>query len=179
MSRDDGFPIADVDTGLLGDPKVRRLVRTSKDRQDAATTLLLYVSLILESWEHGERVTFDDGAPLWWIGEDDADRLAALQRVGLLDQDGMIPERSWESWYGPARDRREVARIAGREGNRRRWDRSANGSGSGSDSGTDRVPIGKRSPSVPSNPTNRPPRATAREKRAPRSLGDVIGEMEI
>lgn len=183
MSRDDGFAIADVDTGLLSDPKVLRLVRRAR-AEDApvdipATALLLYVSLVLSSWEAGERLAFDDGLPAWWI-DDGLHYQTALTNAGLLDAEGRIPEASWESWFGPARDRRDAARTAGREGNRRRWHPGANGSPSGPDSGSDRVAIRSPSPSVPTVPTDRLSRARAREaKAAPRPLGDVLREMEL
>jgi len=173
MSRDSGFAVADLDTGLLSDPKVLRLVRRARAEEapDAvpATALLLYVSLVLSSWEAGERLPFDDGLPAFWI-DDGINYQTALTNAGLLDAEGRIPEASWESWFGPARDRRDAARTAGREGARRRWHPGANGSPSQPDS----------NPNARSDRTDRSDqRGRARARSAPRPLGEVLGEMEL
>ena len=42
--------------------------------------------------------------------------LAALREAGLLDDENRIPQRSWDSWFGPANERREQRREAGRLG---------------------------------------------------------------
>jgi len=176
MSRDDGFPIADVDTGLWSDPKVKALVRLQRDETRSLVTLALYHALILESWGAGERLTLDQAAPAWSTADLGPIR-GDLASVGLTDRRGRLPVESWSRWFTPARDRRETAREAGREGNRRRWK-----------SGTDRVPIPHAIPDRPSvRPTDRPIRARARVRaeepgRAQngdtRPLGDIIKEID-
>jgi hypothetical protein len=114
MSRSEGFPIADVDVGILDDPKVRALVRSTKDEALVARAMVAYMAVVTGSWGRGERVTLEDAVPLWINSvEDLAERLAS---VGLLDAEGRIPERSWESWFRPAWDRREERRESGRKG---------------------------------------------------------------
>jgi len=175
VSRDDGFAIADVDTGLWSDPKVKALVRLQRDETRSLVTLALYHALILESWGAGERLSLDQAAPAWSTA-DLGPLTADLATVGLVDRRGKLPVESWSRWFGPARDRRETAREAGRKGNRSRWK-----------SGTDRDPIAPAIPDRPSDrPTDRPPRARARaraEKPAraaaktngdPRPLSDIL-----
>lgn len=173
MSSRDGFLHADVDVGLMTDPKVLRLVR-STPRDRIATAILLYASLLLASWREGKRLTLEDGLPAWWTDDPEIYR-ATLRSAGLLDRTGRIPARSWETWYGFARDRRERARESGREGNRVRWqsrrDRVAIGSRSQSDSQTDSQ----------SNARPRARRASKEPARAngdPRPLGDILQEID-
>ena len=59
MSRDDGFPTADLDVKFLRDPKVRRLRRLLPDGEAPAAEHL-YLSVVLSSWEDGYRVALDD-----------------------------------------------------------------------------------------------------------------------
>lgn len=174
MSRDDGFAIADVDTGFWSDPKVKALVRLQRDETRSLVTLALFNALLLESWGAGERLTLDQAAPAWSTA--DLGPLATdLQAVGLVDARGRIPVESWHRWFTPARDRREAAREAGREGNRRRWHK-----------GKDRDPIAPAIPDRPTDrPTDRPPRARARARakepaRAPdpRPLGDILASID-
>lgn len=114
MSRSEGFPIADVDVGILDDPKVRALVRSTRDEALVARTMVAYMAVVTSSWGRGERVTLEDAVPLWITGIDDlSERLTA---VGLLDAEARIPERSWTSWFQPAWDRREERRESGRKG---------------------------------------------------------------
>lgn len=114
MSRDDGFPTADLSVGFLRDVKVRRL-RQYGDEQ-AAT--LLYLAVVLSSWEEGYRLTADEADS---AVSATPERTTALQAVGLLDSEGMVPVRVWEAWFRPAWERREAKRAGGVEGNRRRW----------------------------------------------------------
>lgn len=115
MSGRDGFARADIDTSLLDDPKIKALVRSvDMDDSSAARAIVLYVSVVLASWAHGERVPAVDAAPIWLnIGLVDVKSLVSL---GLLDDDERIPNEAWETWYGPAQERRRIARAAGREG---------------------------------------------------------------
>jgi len=115
MSRDEGFRNADVDVGLLDDPKVRQLVRSTRDEALVARCLVAYVATLTSSWGQGQRVALEDAAPLWMTGVSDLrDRLVD---VGLIDPDGRIPERAWESWYGQAQQRKENLRERWRRAN--------------------------------------------------------------
>lgn len=155
MSRDGGFPIADLDVGLLDDPKVRTLVRSTRDEAIVARCMVAFIAVILASWRQGERVTLDEAAPLWLTGLDDlAER---LRDAGLLDADGRVPEKSWIGWFGPASDRRATRRFEGavnglvshgmtreaaiREAKRRQSEV------------TSELPLGDLDPSVPSVPS--------------------------
>src|SRR5262245_9075209 len=117
MSRDEGFAIADVDVGYLDDPKVRRLIRSTTGESDdslVARCVVLHVAVLLASWRGGDRVAVDDAAPIWL--SDVPDLVERLAAAGLLDDTGRIPEGPWESWFGPARDRRNAKREGGRKG---------------------------------------------------------------
>src|SRR4051794_18579334 len=89
VSREDGFRVADVDAGLLDDPKMRHLWRRLQDPATMAQAALLYVAVILASWGAGDRRTADEAAPIWL--DPSGDLLSALQEAGLLDGDGLIP----------------------------------------------------------------------------------------
>jgi len=115
MSRDDGFAIADVDAGLYADPKVVALARRLRDPRSAAVHVALYEALVLGSWGAGERITFEEALPAWWL-EDVDDVRANLAAVGLVDVDGRIPDHAWEAWFQPAWDRRETRRAKARKG---------------------------------------------------------------
>lgn len=115
MSRDNGFTLADIDTGLYADAKVRRLARLLRDPRETAVHVALYEALLLGSWADGERVTLEDAAPAWWL--DPVDDIAAnLEKVHLIDAEGRIPEHAWESFYLPAWERRERRRHSGKLG---------------------------------------------------------------
>lgn len=153
MSRDAGFPIADLDAGLLADPKVVALARRLKDPRQTAAHVALYAAVILESWASGERATLDAAAPAWWLDDLD-DVLANLQAVGLLDSEGRVPEHAWDSWYMPAAERREASRDRWRRASAAARERAK---GVIDDSARSHAP-----PTVPSVPfpTNRPSAAT-------------------
>lgn len=119
MSRAAGFSRADIDTGLLADPKVVRLVRQVRDPNAIAVATCLYVGLVLASWKAGERVTLDESLPAWFLDPVD-DVRAALAAAELVDADGRIPAHAWESWYDPAYSSREKLRDKWAEANRRR-----------------------------------------------------------
>lgn len=117
MSRDDGFGHADVDVGLLDDPKVRQLIRSTRDESLIARCLVAYTAVVLASWERGAPVSLEDAAPLWLTGlEDIGERLIA---VGLLGDDKRIPPKPWEAWFGVAVARRERGRDRWRRWNER------------------------------------------------------------
>jgi hypothetical protein len=141
MSRDDGFAIADVDTGYFSDPKVVALARRLRNPVQTAAHLALYQALVLGSWGAGARITFDEALPAWWLEPPDEIR-SNLAAVGLIDADGRIPKRAWTSWYLPAHTRREARRESGRLG--------------GTTSGTNRRKTSGE-PSVEQRPTDAQP----------------------
>ena len=114
MSRDDGFPIADVDVRLLDDGKVRLLWRRLQDPVLMCQAMTIYLAALLASWGAGERVAVTEAAPIWL--EPATAVLDALAAVGLLDAEECIPDRVWQGWYGPAHERREAKRAGGRVG---------------------------------------------------------------
>lgn len=118
MSRDDGFDVADVATGLYDDPKVKALWHELGDQGRMGHALTLYVATVLASWRHGCRVTLDTAAPVWM--EPDSSLVAALQAVKLLDKTRKVPIRAWNGWFGVAESRREKLRAKWRRDNERR-----------------------------------------------------------
>jgi hypothetical protein len=157
MTRDEGFQVADVSTSILDDPKVRALVRLQRDPSSVSRAVVIYVATVTASWAAGCRVSADEAVPLWMDPEDAKADMGALVQVGLLDDGHRVPSHAWEGWFAPARNRRDAARAAGREGNRRRWHPDATPTSSGPDrhpittpSGSDPRPF---LPSVPTVPT--------------------------
>ena len=118
MSRDDGFDVADVATGLYDDPKVKALWHELCDQGRMGHALTLYMATVLASWRHGCRVTLDTAAPVWM--EPDSSLVAALQAVKLLDKTRKVPIRAWNGWFGVAESRREKLRAKWRRDNERR-----------------------------------------------------------
>jgi hypothetical protein len=111
VSRGAGFENADIDVGILDDPKFRAFARSTRDEGILARGVVAYLAVTTSSWGAGERVTLEQSAPLWLTGLDDlAERLVA---VGLLDAEHRIPEKAWQSWYGPAVQRRDDRRFEG------------------------------------------------------------------
>lgn len=102
MSRYGGFPNADVDVGLLDDSKVRKLARRLDDPAAINAAVVSFIAVLLASWEAGERVSSEEATPAWM----DRPEIKDLVSVGLLDDDGRIPEHAWENWYRPAHERR-------------------------------------------------------------------------
>lgn len=143
MARDEGFAIADVDTSLFDDAKVKRLWRlVQPDAALMATAMTLFEAVRLASWRAGQRVPAEDAAPIWM--PDPAPAIEALVGVGLLDTDGLIPPKTWSSWYEAAFARRERSRYQWRERQARRRARDVDVTGP------------SREPSVPSVPSARP-----------------------
>jgi hypothetical protein len=68
--------------------------------------------------DQGCRVTVDEAVPVWL--EPDAELVAALVAVKLLDKVGRLPVRSWNSWFGPAAGRRDTLRDRWRRANAKR-----------------------------------------------------------
>jgi hypothetical protein len=104
VSRDQGFRNADIDTGLMADPKVVALSRRLRDPVRTMAAVGLYEAVCLASWADGRRLTLEESAPAWWAQP--VDELAAhLVAVNLLDGEHRIPTKSWRNWISPALDR--------------------------------------------------------------------------
>jgi len=140
MSRDDGFPVMDVSTSIVNDPKVRKLYRHAPDH--AGTGFIAYVGTLSESWKAGRRITVDDAWPAC-VSFDKA-AVEALIHVGLLDRTGRIPVKSWRGWFEAARARREKSRERWRRYNEKR------------DADTTEVPRGSDVDTATSVPPSRP-----------------------
>jgi hypothetical protein len=121
-----GFDDASISVSLAHDRKVRALSRQVGDPAQTAATMFLYVCVVLASWETGDRETFDAALPWWWTEAPDLTdaRLASLTAVGLLGEDGRLPERSWTNHSASAIARKtrliEQAGTGGRTTQRRR-----------------------------------------------------------
>jgi hypothetical protein len=117
VSRESGFPIADIDVGILRDVKMRRL-RQHVPAEDVPATMLLYLAVLLSSWEEGARLSVDEAdSPV----EATPERVAALKAAKLIDDDGRVPEHAWASWFLPAWRRRNAKRKAADLTNATRW----------------------------------------------------------
>ena len=114
MSRDDGFAVADMDSGYFDDAKMRDLWQRLRDPDRMARAVCLHSATLLASWRQGERISVDRAIPLWLPA--DADLVAALKVAHLLDRFGKIPADSWQTWFGTAYNRRETRRVSGRAG---------------------------------------------------------------
>lgn len=170
MSRDDGFAVADVDSGYFDDAKLRDLWQRLRDPVLMSQAVCLHQSTVLASWRHGERVTVTQAAPLWIVA--DQGLLDMLHAVGLLDSEFRIPSESWDEWFLPAYERREERRRSGALGGLR-----AGGQRSHSDalamlqqrsSGTD-------SNAIPDRPSVRPtyPSVERAQESAPKRANGV------
>ena len=117
VDRSAGFAIADIDSGLLEDPKVRKLARRLRADNDLGAALLVYIATMLGSWGEGRRLTAVEAES--WV-EPTPERVAQLQEVGLLDEAARIPAHAWARWFEPAFRRRDAMRVAGKKGADRR-----------------------------------------------------------
>ncbi len=166
MSRDDGFEIADVATGLFDDPKVRNLWRALGDQDRMSRALALYLATLLASWRQGCRVTIAEAVPLWLVP--DPELVAALKDARLLDRSGRIPASSWRGWFDPAAARRQVLRD--------RWNRANAKRKEGDRAVTARLPRGNSAATatpVPSVPSDRTVSPRAPAQRRARARGDA------
>lgn len=147
----------DVSTSIVDDPKFRKLYRHAPDH--AGDAFAAYVATMSESWKAGRRVNVDDAWPAFLPFNKPA--IEALIHVGLLDAKGLIPSKSWRSWFGPANERRAKARD--------RWARyNASRTGVTAD-----VPRGNdvgTATSVPSVPSVRSDPPVLRPMRASRTV---------
>jgi hypothetical protein len=117
VSRDDGFPRADVSVALYDDDKVKRLYRElGGDLGRMGHAMMLCEATLLASWRDGKRRTVHEAAPLWLTVDDGL--VAVLVKVGLLDRSHRRPLRSWNNWFGPAWESREKRRRSGALGGR-------------------------------------------------------------
>lgn len=106
MSRDEGFAVMDVAVDIANDPKVRKLFRHAPAH--APVAFMAYVATMGESWRSGRRVNVDDAWPSALPFSRPA--VDALVHVKLLDGRGMVPSKSWRTWFDVARERRTKAR---------------------------------------------------------------------
>lgn len=111
MPRDEGFDVMDVSTSIANDTKFRRMKLHAPDH--LAVSFMAYVATMAESWRAGKRVPVTDAWPLFLPADEAA--VTAMQHVGLLDGQGLIPIHVWRSWFSPAKKRRDASRA--------RWDR--------------------------------------------------------
>jgi hypothetical protein len=166
MSRDDGFPVMDVSTSIVHDPKFRLLHRERPEHVPIA--FLAYVAMLGESWKAGHRVSVMDAWPT--LLPFDNDVVASMIRVKLIERSGLPPRRAWDGWYTPARERRAASRERWRRANENRRPDVVSDSDD-----TARLPRGTRDvPRPPSVPSVRPsvptgsapsvPTARARER---------------
>lgn len=156
MSRDDGFPVADVDSAYFEDSKMRDLWQRVRNPDLMARAVVLHAATLLGSWRQGERITVGQATPLWMVT--DADAVDHLKAVKLLDRGGKIPSQSWTKWFGPAFGRREARREAGRIGGQASVKLRSSGAEalltpSGKHSSSSAEPV---RPSVPSVRSDRP-----------------------
>lgn len=175
MSRDDGFPVADVDSAYFEDSKMRDLWQRVRDPDKMARAVILHSATFLGSWRQGERITVTQAAPLWI--QVDEELVGHLKAVKLLDRAGKITTNAWDKWFGPAFQRREAKRESGRAGG------LASVKGRSSDASPSLPPPDKGrsspaepvrpsvNPSSPSGPTDRP------SSPATRARGEKDGQM--
>lgn len=150
MPRSTGFDVMDVSTSICDDPKFRLLAREFPDQVGTAFTA--YIAICAESWRAGYRVPQEIAWPAFLPFQEEA--ALALYRCGLIDKGGRITRKAWQSWFEPARERRDKARA--------RWTRY----NASRDADTASVPRGNDAgtatsvrPSVPTDPSVRPPAA--------------------
>ena len=165
MSRDDGFTVADMDSGYFEDAKMRELWQALRDPDRMARAICLHAATTLASWRQGCRVTVAQAVPLWLPL--DPDLISALKAVKLLDRTGKVPAQSWQVWFGVAYERRETRREAGRAGGfakaakrtlpgeRMPERRSADAVRMPERTSADALPVRPSVPTVPSVPTDR------------------------
>lgn len=114
MSRDDGFPVADIDSAYFDDPKMRDLWQRIQDADQMARAVVIHAATLLGSWRQGERITARQAVPLWMAADEEI--VAHLQAVKLLDKAAKVPATGWGQWFGTAYKRREARREIGRAG---------------------------------------------------------------
>lgn len=159
MSRDDGFTIADMSVAFFRDRKVRQLRSRGPE---GAVAILIYVGIVLSSWEDGERLTlWESDVPF----TPTAKRVAMLREVGMLDAEDRVPEAIWAAWFGPAQARKQERREAGRRGGQAKARKARATSNDVAE------PVATPYPSVPLR-TVVPPTPTAGGGNGSRATGD-------
>jgi hypothetical protein len=154
MARDDGFPVMDISTSIVHDPKFRQLHRERPEHVPPA--FLAYVATLGESWKAGHRVSVTDAWPT--LLPFDAEVVTSMIRVKLIERSGLPPRRAWDGWYTPARERRAASRERWRRANE---NRRVDGHDDSAD--TAMLPRGTRDvPRPPSVPTVRPSKPSDR-----------------
>jgi hypothetical protein len=118
VSSRDGFARADVDVGFMHDPKIVALARRLRDPERTMVASGIYLAAVLASWHAGRRVTLEEAAPAWFMG-DPVEHLGDLVAVGLVDEEGRVVEHAFEAWTARAR----AASAAARDAARARWHR--------------------------------------------------------
>ncbi len=108
-----GFLLANMDVGLLTDPKLLRLGKLLPDEGERACAITVYIQTVLQSWHDGQRLTIEEAEGLW---EPTPERIAALVAAKLVDAEHRIPEKAWVTYYVPALERSERRRASGRQG---------------------------------------------------------------
>lgn len=106
MSRDDGFPVMDISTSIVHDPKFRQLHRERPEH--VAPAFLAYIAVLGESWKAGRRVSVTESWPT--LLPFDPDVVASMVHVKLIDRAGLPPRKAWDGWFRPAIERRTKAR---------------------------------------------------------------------
>jgi hypothetical protein len=181
VSRDDGFPVADVDSAYFDDAKMRDLWQRLHDSDRMARAVVLHAATLLGSWRQGERITVGQASPLWMIQDDDL--VSDLKAVRMLDKTGRIPLGSWNKWFGVAFKRREVRRETGRAGglaSGKARSSDAEASVQGESSPTEPVrPSVPPGPSVPTGSSVPPPRARGRNGLKALDGEDAIRALDV
>lgn len=120
----DGLNRMDVDTRWPTHRKTRKLARLYPEHWPAYWTA--YMALLGEAWWSKDRtVTLEDAFPAAMpCSLEDAQ--AALVAAGFLDDAGLIPESSWQEWFGPAWERIIAASERGRNAAMQRWHSDSN-----------------------------------------------------
>ena len=94
-----GIPIAQIESSLENDERVKVLALTAPDRMTYLAQIGAYTSIVLQAWATASR---DVGAMRSRLIPQPV--IDALIEVGLLDADGAIPEPTFEKWVGPVLD---------------------------------------------------------------------------
>ncbi len=102
----------DVSVTIASDFKFRRIAR-GEHPERYPIALAAYVGLLGQCWQEERRVPLVEGWPV--LLDWDAAVAAEMAAVGLIDDAGCIPERTWAEWFEPARERRDRARERARQ----------------------------------------------------------------
>ncbi|HCO02683.1 MAG TPA: hypothetical protein DIT48_04830 [Actinobacteria bacterium] len=92
----------DVSTSIVHDPKFRQLHRERPEH--VAPAFMAYLATLGESWRSGRRVSVTEAWPA--LLPFDADVVASMIRVRLVERGGLPPRKAWDGWYRPAFERR-------------------------------------------------------------------------